>query len=81
MAKQVNVTWYTPKEKLPPEGEIVPATVSGKSRNVELVHALLMASYYEEEGWNVEDITFDSTLKGAWIKVHAWADLEPYGGD
>ena len=30
------------------------------------------------EGWCIE--SYDFTLKNAWLTVHAWADLEPYGG-
>ena len=32
--RQMFVTWYTPKEKLPKEGEIVIATISGKGKNI-----------------------------------------------
>ena len=67
--KQVIVTWYSPQEKLPEEGVIVVATISGKSRNISFDHALVTAEYYEGEGWCVEDIDF--TLKNAWIEVHA----------
>lgn len=79
--RQVIVTWYTPEEKLPPDGMSVPATVSGKSRGHRMDHALVMAEFYKGEGWNINDYMFDQDLKGAWLKVHAWADLEPYGGD
>lgn len=77
-SKQAIVTWYTPDECLPPQYETVPATVSGKSRNVIFDHALVMASYCEQGGWSIEDFCFDDQLKGSWLKVHAWADLEPY---
>lgn len=39
-------------------------------------HALVTAEFYEGEGWFVEG--FDTDKKGAWLEVHAWADLEPY---
>lgn len=76
--RQVIVTWYTPDEKVPEDGVIVVATISGKCKNITFDHALVTAEFYEDEGWCVEP--FDFTLKGAWLKVHAWCDLEPYGG-
>lgn len=77
--RQVITTWYKPTEKLPKDGEIVVATISGKTKNITFDHALVTAEYYDGEGWCVDP--FDFELKGAWIKVHAWADLEPYGGE
>lgn len=77
MSKQIEGTWYTPDEKLPEVGVFVVATVSGECRNIHFDHALVMAEYWDE-GWCVEP--FDFNLKGAWLKVHAWCDLEPYGG-
>lgn len=74
--KQVIVNWYKPDQKLPPDGEAVPATVSGKSGSHYIQHALVTAEFYEGEGWFVEG--FDTDKKGAWLVVHAWADLEPY---
>ena len=79
--RQVIVTWYRPEEKLPPDGQIVVATVSGKSRNITMDHALVTAAYYKSIGWDVEDCVFDIDLKGSWLEVHAWADLEPYKGE
>lgn len=77
--RQKIVTWHTPDEKLPPDGDIVVATISGKTKNITFDHALVTAEYYDGDGWYVDP--FDFGLKGAWIKVHAWADLEPYGGE
>lgn len=77
--RQVITTWYKPEEKTPDEGMIVVASVSGKCRNITLDHALVTAEFCKDEGWYVEP--FDFTLKGAWLKVHAWADLEPYWGE
>ncbi len=77
--RQVITTWYKPTEKLPKDGEIVVATISGKTRNITFDHALVTAEYYDGEGWCVDP--FDFGLKGAWVKVHAWADLEPYEGE
>lgn len=79
--RQVIVTWYTPAEKLPPDGMSVPATVSGESGNVRFHRALVTVEYWNGEGWVVESKEFDSARKGSWLTVHAWADLEPYGGD
>lgn len=77
--RQVITTWYKPDEKLPEDGIIVVATISGKSRSIGFDHALVTAEYYSDEGWCVDP--FDFSLKGSWITVHAWADLEPYGGE
>lgn len=77
--KQVIVNWYEPREKLPPEGMIVAATISGKTGNITFDHALVMAEWYDDgDGWTVGD--FDFTKKGSSLTVHAWADLEPYKG-
>lgn len=75
--RQVITTWYKPEEKLPEDGVYVVATISGKTGNITFDHAMVMADYYEGDGWCIDD--YDFTLKGAWLKVHAWADLEPYG--
>lgn len=77
--RQVITTWYKPEERLPAEGVFVVATISGKSKNIMFDHALVTAEYYPKDGWCVDP--FDFTLKGSWITVHAWADLEPYKGD
>lgn len=71
------VTWYTPEEKLPPDGEIVIATISGKNRNVLYDHAFSLAEHYEGDGWYTGEI--DTDLKNSELTVHAWCDLEPYG--
>lgn len=77
--RQVITTWYKPEEKLPKDGVFVVATISGKTRNITFDHALVTAEYYQGDGWCVEP--FDFSLKHAWLKVHAWADLEPYKGE
>ena len=77
--RQVIVTWHKPSEKLPEDGLIVPVTISGKTRNINFDHALVMAEYYSGDGWCIDGYDFD--LKGAWLTVHAWADLEPYKGE
>lgn len=76
--RQVIVTWHDPEEKTPEEGLIVPLTISGNTRNITFDHALVMGEWYEGEGWCIEP--YDFTLKYATLTVHAWADLEPYGG-
>lgn len=77
--RQVIVTWHKPEERLPKDGVFVVATISGKTRNITFDHALVTVDYYAGDGWCVEPFDFD--LKGAWLKVHAWADLEPYKGE
>ena len=76
--KQVIVNWYTPGERLPEEGVFVVATVSGKCRNITWDHALVVAEYYADCGWFFDE--YDPDLKHSYLTVHAWADLEPYGG-
>ena len=74
--RQVIVTWYTPEEKLPEEGIFVVATVSGKGPNVTYDHTLMIAKWWGEEGWEISGLDFDTEE----YVVHAWCDLEPYGG-
>ena len=76
--RQVFVTWYTPEEKMPPEDVFVPVTMSGKCGNIKFDHALVMAEWDKTEGWYIEPYGVDS--RGEWFTVHAWCDLEPYGG-
>ena len=78
--RQVIVTWYKPEEKIPPDGLIVIATISGHDGLYKgYDHCLANAEYYADEGWFVEGI--DTDVPGSWLKVHAWCDLEPYKGD
>ena len=78
--RQVIVTVYTPEEKIPPDGLFVIATISGcDGRYKNFDHCLAIAEYYADEGWFVEGI--DTDVPGAWLKVHAWCDLEPYKGE
>ena len=74
--RQQFVTWYTPEEKLPNEGDITVVTISGRGgNNVTYDHAFALAKWYNDgEGWNLTDIELDEFV------VHAWADLKPYGG-
>lgn len=73
--RQVITTWYTPSEKLPKEGNIVVVTISGHTGNVTYDHAFALASYYDDgDGWALEDYVIDD------FNIHAWCDLEPYGG-
>ncbi len=77
--KQVIVNWSRPSEKLPEDGYFVVATVSGTVRNVTYDHAMMIATYYEGEGWCFEELDTKEEMDG--MIVHAWCDLEPYGGD
>ena len=72
--RQMFVTWYTPKEKLPKEGEIVIATISGKGKNITCDHAFALAEWYPDDGFEIPDIDLDE------FTVHAWCDLQPYWG-
>ena len=76
--RQVIVTWYTPQEKLPPEFTSVVATISGRAQNAIYDHAMIMMEYASDGcGWLAadDDIEFEE------LTVHAWCDLEPYGGN
>lgn len=73
--KQVIVTWHEPSEKLPPNDDFVAVTISGEGPNVTYDHALMIGSW-DEDGWLIEGIDADTTE----FVVHAWCDLEPYGG-
>ena len=77
--RQVIVTWSTMPERKPPEDVILLVTVSGRAGNVTYDHALALAEWYGDDGWCFEDETLDDNRDN--IVVHAWADLEPYGGD
>ena len=80
--RQVIVTWSTMSEGHPADCENVPVTISGKSRCVEYDHALVMAEWSEvDEFWDFNDAELTSAWEQGKITVHAWADLEPYGGD
>ena len=72
--KQVITTWYTPEEKLPPEDIGVIATISGKAKNYTLDHAVVTMYWCADEGWYSDEYDFTE------LTVHAWCDLEPYGG-
>lgn len=76
--RQTIVTWTDPADRLPADDEFVVVTVSGKFGNVTYDHAMVIANYMEEEGW----FFLDSLLErfNEIVTVHAWADLEPYGG-
>ena len=73
--RQQFVTWYTPEEKMPKEGNITVVTISGKRGNITYYHSFALAEWYNDGlGWNLTDIDMDE------FTVHAWADLTPYGG-
>lgn len=72
--RQDIITWYEPWEDLPAPGVIVIATISGKGENVTYDHCLTLAEWYED-GWVLTD---DTKIKE--FTVHAWCELEPYGG-
>ena len=72
--RQTIVTWYTPKEKLPKEGEIVIVTISGCTKHVTYDHTFALAEWYSDGiGFELLSDTLDE------YTVHAWCDLLPYG--
>lgn len=74
--RQVIVTWYTPEEKLPAEGNFVVVSYSGRYGNVRCDHTFGIAEWFNDGlGWLIEGLPDDAE-----ITVHAWADLEPYKG-
>lgn len=74
--KQVIVNWYTPEERSPENDMAVVATISGKARGGlnTFSHALVIMFYNEKEGWYSLEYDFEE------LTVHAWCDLEEYGG-
>ena len=78
--RQVFVTWWEPSRKLPKNDDIVVMTVSGKAGNRTFDHALMLGNYVDGEGWWFEDVDIDTEELMDSITVHAWCDLEPYGG-
>ena len=71
--RQVIVTWYSPEEKTPEEDVIVVATITGKAKGIRFNHSFALL-IWTEEGWLSLDWDFEE------LTVHAWADLEIYGG-
>ena len=77
--RQVIVTWSTMSEQRPPEGIVLLVTVSGRAGNVTYDHAFALAEWYSDDGWCFEAETLDDNRDN--MVVHAWADIEPYGGE
>lgn len=79
--RQTIVTWHDPKTKKPKEGDITVTTVSGKVGNVKLEHTFALAEWYDDgDGWVVYGIDKEPDIDaGDFIKIEAWADLDPYG--
>ena len=75
--RQVIVTWYKPEERVPKDCDFVVVSISGHCRNVRYDHALMIGSYYDDDGsgWEI-----DGLPENAEFTVHAWCDLEPYMG-
>lgn len=73
MERQTKVTWHTPDEKLPAAGETVVATISGQMGSYTYDHAFALV-WWTSSGWEL----CDTYLRE--FTVHAWCDLEPYGG-
>ena len=76
--RQVIATWYEPKKKLPPTDQYVVITYSGKVGNRSFVNALGIGAYYPGKGWFIDGL---DEIESDCMTVHAWCDLEPYGGE
>ena len=73
--RQVIVTWHTPAEKLPEKFQTDVATISGKGIGVKYDHAFGLIEWTGDQ-WDMDMVDVDWTE----FVVHAWCDLEPYGG-
>ena len=79
--RQVIVTWHTPEEKLPPVEQMVVASISGRRGNITFDHTFAIVEWWGDEGWIISDwIISEDDLHMDEFVVHAWCDLEPYGG-
>lgn len=78
--RQTIVTWHRPEERLPDDSCFVIVSVSGKFGHVTYDHAFAIGNYVEDDdGWWFDDPLLERFHDD--VTVHAWADLEPYGGD
>ena len=74
--RQVIVTWYTPKEKLPEDCTSVLCTISGTADGVVFERAILPLEYADDQyGWLSYEYDFQE------LTVHAWCDLDAYQGN
>lgn len=77
--RQVIATWYTPKEKLPPQDCYVVVSFSGHvPGECGYENVLGTGAYYSREGWLIDGLTDEES---SYMTVHAWCDIEPYGGE
>ena len=72
---QVIVQWHRSSQE-PKEGEIVVATVSYNVGSCHCDHVLEEVWWWKEIGYELADGDDVDNLV-----VHAWCDLEPYGGE
>lgn len=75
--RQVIVTWYKPKKRLPPLDCCVVVSFSGHVPGHGYENALGIGEYYPDEGWLIDGLTDEES---SCMTVHAWCDIEPYGG-
>ena len=75
LLEQVIVQWHRPSQE-PKEGEIVVATVSYDVGSCHCDHVLDEVWYWKDIGYELSDGSEVDNLV-----VHAWCDLEPYGGE
>ena len=58
--------WINVHDRLPEEDELVLAAVSGRYENVEWVDAYLLARFYPEEGWMLEEYPEAENFRITW---------------
>jgi len=80
--RQVITTWHKPEEQMPEEHYFIVTTISLKTDTITYDHALCIANYANDgEGYN--GWIFDDPIANRYadkVTIHAWCDLEPYGG-
>ena len=80
--RQVIVTWYDPKEKLPPDGMYRYVTFSGETKGRIYYHAMGLAKCFhgwadEPPVWVILGLNIHDCFR---CHIEAWADLDPFDG-
>lgn len=70
------IGWIRPQDGDPEDEELVLAIAYGRSRNVEFIGAVVLARYYEKEGWELEEYYGVENLK-----VTYWMRIPPAPGE
>jgi hypothetical protein len=68
--------WWNPRQCKPKQGQLVVATIDYKVGSCTYTRELAILTYWKDTGYEFADGSEVDDLV-----VHAWADLEPYGGD